>query len=382
MIFNLSLMVAVSASGTLLAQQFEDGSVQSRYGGHLQNQNFNSLPFALKGTNRKRSATSRTDGNAFLPQTSTASKLTTSKVATALTPAIQVQENQFSRPAVSDPDSTTKQLPPYVDLQQCNIVFIDNIKLPAQEIGVIENMNVKEGDFIPAGSVVATIDDEIYRQLVSEAQLRYEIASETAADSSGLMAAKKKYKVASIEADKTQRLAARGSKSESEAMMAVYTEDIAKLELDKAVMESAKAKKEKMMAELALRQAQSRLNRHVLKVGFDAYVIKIQKKPQEYVNVGDEVMQVARMDKLWVTGTVDTSKVDAFEMLNRPVTITVSLARGKVKTYPGKIAHVALTRQARNLYMVKAEIDNEPINGHWVLQPNMVVDMRIHFDQP
>ena len=267
----------------------------------------------------------------------------------------------------------------FIDLN-CSVKFIDDILLPAKETGVIKSLSVREGDLVPAGKIVGEIDDELYREMYKQAELRYKMALDVAQDGTAKLAAEKKERVASIEAEKIVRLAASGSKSDSEKLMAEYSQQLAELEIIKAELEMKKAKGEAELELARMKEVEIRIGRHILQSDFDAYVIEIFKKPQEYVNVGEEVLRIARMDTLWVQGIVDTKLLNPYEAMNRPVTVTVQLARGETTTFEGKIVNVALERQSSQHYMVKAEIKNRPVGGHWVLQPFSEVLMRIHLD--
>ena len=286
-----------------------------------------------------------------------------------------------SRQDKNDGSNFVQKMPQYVDLN-CSVKFIDDIRLPAKETGVIKTLDVKEGDFVPSGKIVGRIDDEMYRQMFVQAEMRYKMALDNAQDETAKQAAKKKYGVASIEATKARKLAASGSKSDSERLMAEYSEQLAELEIIKAELEMKKAQGEAELELARIKEVETRIQRHVLQSDFDAYVIEIFKKPQEFVNIGEEVMRIARMDKLWVQGIVDIRNLNPHEAMNRTVTVTVPLARGETTTFEGKIVNVALERQSSQHYMVKAEIKNRPVGGHWVLQPFSEVEMRIHLDKP
>lgn len=277
--------------------------------------------------------------------------------------------------------SFVRDMPKYVDLN-CSVKFIDDIRLPAKETGVIKSLPVKEGDFVAAGKTVGQIDDEMYQQMYTQAEMRYKMALDVAQDETAKSAAEKKYKVAGIEAKKTLRLWQSGSRSDSELQMAQYSADIAGLEIQKAELEMRRANMEASLEMSKMTEVKTRIERHTLKTDFDAYVIEIFKKPQEFVNVGEEVMRIARMDKLWVQGILDIQDLNPHEALNRPVTVTVDLARGETTTFQGKIVNVALERQSSQHYMVKAEVENRPVAGHWILQPFSEVRMRIHLDGP
>jgi multidrug resistance efflux pump len=285
------------------------------------------------------------------------------------------------RPASSPTTTRSGPMGEYADVPYCGVEFIDDIRLPAKELGVIKSIDVKEGDFVSAGQKVGQIDDELYQGMFNQAKLRYDIAREAAADTNAIEAAQKKYQVATIEARKASKLAATGSKSDSERRMAEYTAEIAEIEWRKAENDRKKAAAEAQLAYEQVKEVAVRIKRHIIDVKFNGYIVELIKKEQEHVSAGEDIMRVARMDRLWVTGNVDVGVLNAHEIVNRPVTVTVKLARGEKQYFEGRITHVALERQTRDSYSVKAEISNKPIGGHWVLQPNMLVDMRIHLDQ-
>ncbi|MDA7933098.1 HlyD family efflux transporter periplasmic adaptor subunit [Mariniblastus sp.] len=275
----------------------------------------------------------------------------------------------------------TSNLQDNLELKNCTISFIDDIMLPAKESGVILSLSVKEGDTIKAGTVVGKIDDDLFQQLLQQAKLRYELAADAAEDSLAIEAAEKKYKVAAIEARKTSGLADKGSKSESDRLMANYTMEIAALERDKAIREQQKAGLEKKLEESRFLEAKKHVEGHILQSEFDASVIKIMKKPQEYVQKGEAVMRIARMDRLWVQGAIEITDLNPEEVRGKRVTVTVQRARDETATFDGVITNVGLERQGLTRYMVKAEVQNRPIDGHWELQPLSGAIMRIHLDK-
>ncbi|MCP4099434.1 MAG: HlyD family efflux transporter periplasmic adaptor subunit [Planctomycetaceae bacterium] len=324
---------------------------------------FNTVPFRAAQPTR---STSETIRRASVPAISAAypSTISTQQLGNATstgTPTSNLQDN--------------------LELKNCTISFIDDIMLPAKESGVILSLSVKEGDTIKAGTVVGKIDDDLFQQVLQQAKLRYELAADAAEDSLAIEAAEKKYKVAAIEARKTSGLADKGSKSESDRLMANYTMEIAALERDKAIREQQKAGLEKKLEESRFLEAKKHVEGHILQSEFDASVIKIMKKPQEYVQKGEAVMRIARMDRLWVQGAIEITDLNPEEVRGKRVTVTVQRARDETATFDGVITNVGLERQGLTRYMVKAEVQNRPIDGHWELQPLSGAIMQIHLDK-
>ena len=283
-------------------------------------------------------------------------------------------------PGATSNNYRSTDLPDSVECPVSSVYFIDDIKLPAKESGEISKMNFKAGDFVPAGKTIGQIDTVVMQMMLQQAEMKYEIAWQKANNEAASKRARKKWEVASIEARKIGNLALTGSKSDSDKRMADYTKDIAYLEMQEAGDAQRIALKEAKLALAEKRQVETRIERHAIKSNFDGYVVEIKKKEQEYVQTGEEVVRIARMDRVWVQTVVSFKDLNAHELMNRRVTVTVPLARGESTTFEGVVKFVGLERKGPVLLSVKAEVINRPINGHWVLHPEAEVQMTIHLD--
>lgn len=265
-------------------------------------------------------------------------------------------------------------------ISPCPVEFIDSIQLPALETGQIVSILVKEGDAVPAGKTVGQIDDQLFKSMLDQARLKHAIADQKANDNTSLIAAKNEIALAQVEYDRTKKLASTGSKSQSEYEKARFSLRLAMLKEVAAQNEKDSANGELQIEGSRMREVGERIRRHeiVAPSSFEGHVIEILRDELEWVNAGEPVMRIGRMDRLWVQGVVDASVVNPHEIVNRPVTVTLQLARGETTDFQGKIVHVGLERESSGRFLVKAEVQNRPIEGHWVLQPNSTVTMRIH----
>lgn len=96
-------------------------------------------------------------------------------------------------------------------------------------------------------------------------------------------------------------------------------------------------------------------------------------------------MRIARMDRLRIPGIVEGDQYEPHEIANRPVTVTLELARGREVEFTGQIVFAGVEKRIGNKFMVWAEVDNRThadSQDHWMLQPGSVVRMRIHMDRP
>ena len=241
-------------------------------------------------------------------------------------------------------------------------------------------MSLKEGQAFEKGQVIARIDDELYRKLLQQAQMQRDMAMKRAGDMTSIRAGKYKLKLAATEAATSRKLFSKGSNSESEYKRARYSEQVAQEELVAAENEREMAGHEAQLEEARVEEARVRIRRHSIRTDFDGYVIKKFRDAGEWVQAGEKVLRVARMDRLYVQGNISSKNLNPFEVSDKPVTVTLQLARGEETTFDGKIVSIGLEKQGSDLFMIKAEVENRRREGFWTLLPGSQVKMRIHLD--
>ena len=267
-----------------------------------------------------------------------------------------------------------------INVPYCSIEFVDDIMLPALEAGAITTINVQEGQFITAGTIVGQIDDSLPHYELDRAKLRYQNAFQAAKDTTSILAAQKEYELARKVYEKNKRLRSTGSRSESEVMESRFQREIASLKLDKANNDREMAFGEAKVELAGMDSVKQRIARHTLRSNYDAYVVDIIKKPQEYVNIGDDVMRLARMDQMWVRASLNAKSLNAADAENRPVTVTLKTANGE-ETFEGKIDQVSLEYVSAEEYQVKIKVQNRREGNSWMLRPFSQVSMVIHMDR-
>lgn len=214
-------------------------------------------------------------------------------------------------------------------ISPCPVEFIDSIQLPALETGQIVSIFVKEGDAVPAGKTVGQIDDQLFKSMLDQARLKHAIADQKANDNTSLMAAKNEIALAQVDYDRTKKLASTGSKSQSEYEKARFSLRLAMLKEVAAQNEKDSANGELQIESSRMREVSERIRRHgiIAPSSFEGHVIEILRNELEWVNAGEPVMRIGRMDRLWVQGVVDANVVNPHEIVNRPVTVTLRLVR-------------------------------------------------------
>jgi multidrug resistance efflux pump len=256
----------------------------------------------------------------------------------------------------------------------------ESIKLPAKEPGVLVQLSVQEGNNVKAGQVIGRIDDsEPQIQLVA-ASAAYKGAYERWKDDIEIRFSKKSAAVAKAEYDglvESTRLAEK----------AVPESDLrkAKLDWEKSVLGGEKSIHDQTLAmfEAYSKQAERdaaklAIDRRVVKAPFDGVVEDIKRHQEEWVQPGDTILTLLRMDMLRVESELDTDKYDPHEIQGCEVSVEVEMARGRKVSLKGRIIKVSSVVQAHGVFSVRAEIANQQENGNWLLRDGMPARMTIH----
>lgn len=288
------------------------------------------------------------------------------------------QSNSQLKPLQSDSAAT-------LNLQACDVLLIEDIDLPALESGQIKEMNVKPGNSVKANQSVAQMNDQRAQRAFDEATLRFQIADQRANDGTEIETAYKRYQLASIEHDKAEKLSRNKSVSEHEANRAKFSKEVSQLEYEGAKKARELAVIEAAAEMVTVKASEDSIERHKIKSPIDGQVFEVFRDAGEWVTAGETVMRIARMDRLRIVSIVEGTDHDPHEIADRPVTVTLELARGRQVEFTGKVVFVLFERRGGGKYHVWAEVDNRTESDsadHWMLQPGAIVGMQIHLGQP
>ena len=281
---------------------------------------------------------------------------------------------------MSQQESAPTVNPKSVELPSCVVVLIEDIDVPALESGQLSNVFVKEGDAVKKGQTVAQLDDRIASRLKEESQKKYESSKLRAADENEVKAADARVKLAMEEFAKTRDLRAKGSKSDFEFKRAKYSMESSQFDLLAAETARQIAAADAQAGAIRVDAASDSVARHKVTSKIDGLIFERFRDEGEWVTAGDKIMRIARIDRLRVQGHVKSSLFDPHELVRRPVTVTLQLARGRTAEFNGHITFVGIEKRGGR-HSVWAEVNNRLENQRWVLQPGSEVEMKIHLDR-
>ena len=283
----------------------------------------------------------------------------------------------------------------WIVVPNCNVALVKDgdVDIPAQEAGVLMEFHVREGSVVKVDTDLARIDDADAQVRLKSAQLELSVAKKEAGNDINVQAAKAAFKVAEAEWKKSLEInkKAPGSVAASEVERQKLTKIRANLQIQVADLELAVAQ---LTAEVRVAQVEVgdlSVKRRQVKSLIAGVVEQRYKDVGEWVQPGEPIMQVIRMDQLRIEGFLRADEVLPTDVLNKEVSVEVIFrkAAGRrssddgagnllLQPFKGTLVFVSNQVQAGGEYKVWAEVKNRQTSeGQWVLRPGMVATMKI-----
>jgi multidrug resistance efflux pump len=263
------------------------------------------------------------------------------------------------------------------------LALIAEADVPAAHPGVLTSIAVKEGHLVQSGADIAQIDPREAENKLRLAEFEFSAADKEAESDVRVRAAAAAKEVAEAELEQAEQTRRRAPNSVSETEVRRL-----KLSAERYGLEVEVAEKDLEVARITRNAKGSavdlaKLERTKLNIAspLDGRVEQVYKHVGEWVQPGDAIARVVRMDRLRVEGDFNSALYSPDELVGRPVTIEVRLARDRVVRLQGEVTFVSFLVDLAGDYQVWAEFDNREENGVWLLQPGLKADMSVHLQR-
>jgi multidrug efflux pump subunit AcrA (membrane-fusion protein) len=270
-------------------------------------------------------------------------------------------------------------------LANCLVSLVEEAKVPAREAGVLLELAIREGDAVRVGEMIARIDDNQAQMEKRRAKAEHDQAAAKAESDVDV-----RYSVAAEKVAEAEHQKALESHTKVPGSVTEVERNRLKLNHQKGELQIEQAELEKRMNELAaaskgveLEAAESAIERRLIKSPLDGVVVQIFPHEGEWMQPGDPLAHVVRIDKLRVEGFVNAGQWNADDVRDRPVTVEVQLAGDRRESFEGRIVFTSPLVQAGNNFRVVAEVDNRQNadSERWLLRAGQSATMRIHSAQ-
>jgi len=281
--------------------------------------------------------------------------------------------------ALIAPPGRTAALAERPHIKHCLVSLIDDVEVAAQEAGLLMSVAVKEGHQVKRDDLLAQIDDRRAHLQKEAAQVELRAAQERANDDIEVRYSQAAFKVAEAEYLNSLKVNAqvKGAISQAELSRLELTQHRSELQIDRSKLELRVARMTAEVNQAQVKAAEEDIHRRQITSPIDGIVVSIFRQAGEWVNPGETVLRVVRMDRLRIEGFLSAAKYDPAEIDKQPVTVYVLLAGGNKAQFTGKVVFVSPLVQAGNKFLVRADVDNRKVKGHWQLRPGMSVEMKI-----
>ncbi len=268
------------------------------------------------------------------------------------------------------PESSSSGVP----VESVLITLIEHAVVPAQESGVVSQIKVREGQQVKRGELLLQLDETDARLTADAAKTQFEIARKVGSNDVKVRFTQKSHELARAELRRANESIEKFKKSVSQAEL----EEL-QLSVDKAVLEIEQAQHdlamEKLTAKLReneLQLAESSLARRQILSPIDGVVVELRRRLGEFVETGDPVARILRMDRLRAEGFVQARQISG-RMVGSGVTIRLELGGGRVEL-PGTLVFISPeVNPVNGQVRVWAEFDNRDSLVRPGLQATMVI---------
>ncbi len=264
-------------------------------------------------------------------------------------------------------------------IDRCVLQAIDDVSVPAPEMGILMSIEVKAGDNVVEDQPLAQIDDRQAVMARNVAKNEYFAAKKQAENQISVMAAEKSHDVAKAEWDAATEANAKvtGTHSATEVRRLKLTWERSGLQIDLAKFELLVARLTALAKLAQFDQADMMIERRKIKAPHGGVVDQILLNKGDWVQAGAPVVKVIRMDELRVHGRVDSKLYSWSDVIGRDVEVNVTLPGGEKKTIRSKISFASQNVDVGEHFRVHADIkNNQDANGFWLMGPGLEVEMR------
>lgn len=265
-----------------------------------------------------------------------------------------------------------------VEIPSAVIKIAEEVAVPASEPGVLVRLEIKEGQLVSQGDLLAQILDSDVRLSVEKAKLEAEIAFRQMNNDVDVRFAKKSIEVAKAELARSLETNAKYPKTVSNTDL-----DRQRLLVEKGELEVKQAEHDREIAALTRdvrdnehRASLEQLARRTIAAPLAGMVVEVHRRRGEWVQPGETVARIVRMDRLRAEGFL-AAKHARLDLVGSKVKLKVVALDGKELEFHGQIVFVSPEIDPINSQVrVWAEVENSELKLRPGMTAAMLVEMR------
>ncbi len=269
------------------------------------------------------------------------------------------------------------------EVDRCIVSAIQDIDFPAEDAGLLVQLDVVQGDKVSQGDSLGQIDD-------TEAQSQKAIAAHKAAsakEQAESMIPIDYAKLAAGVAEAHFRIgedsnrARKGTISAMEMRRRQLDWDRAEAQVKQEYLNKELSKYDLSSATVEEELATKAIARRQLNAPFNGEVVQIYRHASEWLQQGEPILRFMRRDQMRVRGSIDATKFNPEDVQNCRVTVEYIRAGGQPVSFQGEVRFVSPIIDAiNNEFAVEAVVENRQEGDNWLLPHGARVKMTIQVD--
>ena len=140
--------------------------------------------------------------------------------------------------------------------------------------------------------------------------------------------------------------------------------------------------KEVKVQQMEVNITKERIKKRQIICPIDGMVVECAAKEGEWFREGDKMLRIIPLDKLYIRGRVDGTRLATGMVYGKQVTVKAKMIDGRTEEFIGVVdfASPELQQTTKDFY-IHVNVDNRRENGSWLLRVKDNVDMIIHLDK-
>ena len=236
---------------------------------------------------------------------------------------------------------------PTMTVKNCRITLTKRAALAGSRMGILQDLDVAEGDVVEQGQIVATLRDE-------QAQQALAIAQKEMSNSVELRLYKKISELATLEYSKAVEL--------NRSIPGGFSDlDIKKLRLaaEKSVLQIEQADFLQQMAALRKKEAEVILESYRITAPFSGVVLQVHKQQGEAIGNGEVVVEIANFDTMRVEGFIPVTSSEKIQPGAIVVVDVAGMGSQRINRFDGRIKHISpIVNEVSQEVRIWAEVKN------------------------